>query len=210
MANPDLKPETLLNYEIGFDYTPVENFNIQLSGYYSSGYDFQYFAHTGDTVDEELPVVARENVSKASVLGTEVSVDWKILKNLSLKANYTYNVSKITEFISKTNNEQDDLTGKDIAETPPYQAYCGIFLKNKIANLSLVANYISAMWSDEFNTEKLDPYFLIDIGLEKQFRNFNFNLDIQNVLNIHYIDKKDGLAPGRFIMLELGYRFSSN
>jgi len=210
IANPYLKPEKLYNYEIGIDYKPTNNLKFQTSMYYSIGKDFQYFAHTGDTVDVDKPVVIRENLAKAEIYGVETSVDWKILTNLSLKANYTYNNSQIKKFESKTNNSCDDLTNKYIAETPPHQAYCGLFLTNKIVNFNIVSNYISSMWADEFNSEKLDAYNTIDIRLQKQIKEFRLILNIQNILDNQYIDKKNGLSPGRFIILELAYHFSIN
>lgn len=208
IANPYLKPETLINYEIGFDFMPTDNLKFQLSTYYSLGKDFQYFAHTGDTVDVDKPVLKRENLGTAGIYGVETSVDWKIVENLSLKANYTYNNSRIVEFTSTNNNPQDDLTNKFIAETPPHQAYCGIFFSNKIINVNLVSNYIGAMWADEYNTEKLDAYTTIDIRLQKQFKQFNLTLDVQNILDNQYVDKKNGLSPGRFVILEIGYHLS--
>jgi len=207
IANPYLQPETLYNYEIGFDILPTDKLKFQLSTYYSLGKDFQYFAHTGDTVDVDKPVVIRENLGTAGVYGIETSVDWKIIDNLSLKVNYTYNNSRIIEFTSESNNPQDGLTNKYIAETPPHQAYCGLFFNNKILNINLVTNYISAMWADEYNTEKLDPYTTIDIRLQKQLKYFNLTLDVQNIFDNQYVDKKNGLSPGRFIMLEIGYHF---
>jgi len=210
IANPYLKPETLINYETGLDIIPNHKLKFQVSTYYSIGHDFQYFVSNGDTVDIDKPVVRRENVGKAEIYGIETSAEMKIANYLVLKANYTYNQSKITEFNSDTKKEIENLTGKFLAETPSHQAYCGLFLTNKYINTSLVANYVGEMWADEFNTEKLDAYTTLDIRFQKQLKQFNVDLTIQNILDNQYIDKKNGLSPGRFIILEIGYHFAKS
>jgi len=161
-------------------------------------------------VDIDKPVLIRDNLAKAVIYGIETTFDWKISQNLSLKANYTYNHSQIVEFVSKTDNPQDDLTNKFLAETPPHQAFLGLYFNNKILDFNLITNYVGEMWADEYNTDKLDAYTTIDIRLQKRLNQLNVALDIQNILDNQYIDKKNGLSPGRFIVLKVGYRFSKN
>jgi iron complex outermembrane recepter protein len=208
IANPNLKPETLTNYEIGFDYIAIEKFKIQFSGYYAVGSDFQYFAHTGDTVDIDKPILMRQNVSSARIYGIETSLKWEFFKYFSLKANYTYNNSMITKYSSNSDFIGDDLTGKYLSETPPHQVFIGCDFNSKLINISLASNYISAMWTDEYNVAKLDAYSTFDIRISKIINPFKLTLDIQNIFDNQYIDKKNGLSPGRFIMMEISYRYS--
>ncbi len=205
IANPDLKPETLTNYELGLDFYPTANSTINLSAYYSLGSDFQYFVGTGDTVDVDKAVVKRQNISKTEIYGFESSVSYSPFEFLSLKANYTYNHSEIKEF-DLSGYTGDDLTGKIISETPPHQAYLGVFFTNKIIDINLVTNYVSEMWQDELNTIKLEPYTTIDIGLRKELNKITFSIDAQNILDKRFIDKKGGLSPGRFIIGKIGFR----
>jgi iron complex outermembrane receptor protein len=205
IANPDLKPETLTNYELGFDFYPTENMVINLSGYYSIGSDFQYFVGTGDTVDVDRAVVRRQNISKTEIYGFESSISYSPFEFLSLKANYTYNHSEIKEF-DLSGYAGDDLTGKIISENPPHQFYFGAFFTNKIVDINLVTNYVSGMWQDELNTLKLEPYATIDISLRKELNKFTFSIDAQNILDKRFIDKKGGLSPGRFIIGKIGFK----
>jgi iron complex outermembrane recepter protein len=203
IANPDLKPETLTNYELGFDFFPIKNLNINLAGYYSLGSDFQYFVGTGDTIDVDKPVVKRQNISKAEIYGFESSIKYSPFPFLSLKANYTYNHSQIKEF-NLSGYTGDDLTNKIIAETPPHQGYLGIFFNSKMVDINFVTNYVSKMWQDELNTIELEPYTTIDLGLRKNLKRINLSIDIQNILDKRFIDKKGGLSPGRFIIGKIG------
>lgn len=68
LANPELKPESLLNYEAGINWMPSKKLSIEPSVYYSRGYDFQYFVATGDSVEtggaDLKPVLQRQNVAR--------------------------------------------------------------------------------------------------------------------------------------------------
>ena len=83
----------------------------------------------------------------------------------------------------------------------------GVFLNNKIVNVNLVGNYIGEIWQDELNTRKLQDYTTVDLSFQKEIKNLNFTVDIQNIMDIRFIDKKGGLSPGRFIMIEISYQF---
>jgi len=204
IANPDLKPETLTNYELGLDIMPSEKLSLNMSAYYSMGKDFQYFVGTEDTVDVDRPVVRRQNISKVEIYGFESSISYSPADYLRIKANYTYNHSQIKEF-NLTGYTGDDLTDNIISETPPHQSYLGIFYSSKIINANLVTNYISEMWQDELNILKLESYTTIDLALRKTFNKLSLSLDVQNILDKRFIDKKGGLSPGRFIIGKIGF-----
>ena len=207
VANPELKPEKLNNYEIGFTAQPHRQIKIDGAVYFSQGSDFHYFIETGDTVDIDKPVLKRENISKVNVLGAEITLAVNLTNKLKLQANYSYNHSTIVEYdlLAYTG---DDITNKFISETPMHQAFAGIYYNATKYSVSLVSNYIGEMWIDEQNSDKLDDYLTID--LRAQYRTkygIAFTADIQNLFNVEYIDKKGGLCSGRFYVFELKYMF---
>ena len=51
IANPDLNPELLTNFELGYDLGFRKNLQIATSVYYSIGKDFLYYISTGDSVN---------------------------------------------------------------------------------------------------------------------------------------------------------------
>ncbi len=207
LANPELKPEYVTSYEIGSNFKPANNLLVESSIYYSLGNDFQYFVATGQIIDLDKIVLKRENIGKVNIYGFETSVKYQLNKNLLIKANYTYNHSEIVEF-NAVNETGMNLKGKFIAEIPPHQVFAGVFLKNKWVNVSAIFNYISQQWADEQNTTVIDPYSNIDLRFSRQFmKHIVCALDIQNIFDHTYIDKKGGLSPGRFIELDLGIKF---
>jgi len=210
LANPQLKPETIDNYEVGADWSPIPSLNFQPSVYLSYGHDFQYFVSTGDSIntggDKDKPILRRENVSGVRIIGAEISGRWQIIKNLRLVANYAYNNSKITSFASPAGNK--DLTGKYIVEVPRNQAFAGIWWNNPIVQVTLTFNYKDFQWNDDENTIQTGPSNTFDLRLGHTFaEKFTVSATMQDIFNTRYYDSKGNLSPGRFIMLNLAYGF---
>ncbi len=205
-ANPNLQPQTLTNYELGFNTTPFKNAQFKTAGYWSIGKDFQYFVETGDEVDGQT-VYMRENIAQVQILGAEFFFQYDFTKNLTFKANYTYNSSIIKEY-DLEKYDGTDLTGKQLIEIPWHQAFAGVFWRNKYVNTTFVANYIGEEYAEEQNVIKIDDYLTADVRFSKTIKNnFFFALDIQNIFDKVYVDKKQRLSPGRFILVELAYKF---
>jgi outer membrane receptor protein involved in Fe transport len=211
IANPELEPETLDNYEFGYDLNLWKNVKIEHSIYYSLGKDFQYFVANGDSVytggDNLKPMLKRENISKVQVIGTEISVEYAMLKNLLFIANYAYNNSTILEFYSKSNPAKD-LTGKFLMEVPPHQFFVGAYWKNRFFNASSSYSFVDAQWSDDENIIRSESRYYFDMKLSKIFyEDFTAAVTVHDILNNRrVVDTKGNLSPGRFIMLSLSYK----
>ncbi len=210
LANPELGPEYLTNYELGATLDFYDKMSFKPSVYLSDGRDFQYFVGTGDSVDtggDELkPVYQRKNVSSVRILGFEISGNYNPIRQLSLAVNYSYNNSTISDF--KADKQEKDLNGKFLIEVPEHMAYVGIDWHNKFFTTKLSYNYIGSQWYDDENTILIDAYQTIDLKLSKVFaRNYFIGLTVQNILDNKYIDRKGYQAPGRFIISEIKYKF---
>ena len=205
-ANPELQPQTLYNYEIGFNTKPLKKMQLKAAAYYSKGKDFQYFVGTGNYIDGQ-PELIRENIAEVEIIGAEISFQYDFTNQLTFKTNYTYNSSIIKDF-DLSSYTGDDLSGKQLIDIPWHQAFAGIFWKNRFVNTSLTANYIGEEYSDEQNILIIDDYLTVDLNLSKTiYRNYYLSLDIQNLFDTVFIDKKDRLSPGRFMIFEFGYKF---
>lgn len=205
-ANPELQPQLLTNYEVGFNTKPFNKAQFKTAAYYSVGKDFQYFVATGNYVDGQTELM-RENIAAIEIMGAEFFFQYDITKDLTFKANYTYNSSTITDF-DLEDYSGDDLTGKKLVEIPWHQAFAGLFWKNEIVNTTIIANYVGEEYADDQNILLIDDYLTVDIRLSKSIKkNFFVALDVQNIFDKVYIDKKQRLSPGRFLLLELAYRF---
>lgn len=86
MANPDLKPESMMNYEVSFtQYLLDKSLRMELTGYLAKGKNLvQVVPHP------ELGHGLNENTGKFTNKGIEVSADYQILENLGLNSSYSY------------------------------------------------------------------------------------------------------------------------
>jgi iron complex outermembrane receptor protein len=210
LANPQLKPETIDNYEVGTNWSPLPGISFQPSVYISYGHDFQYFVSTGDSIntggDKDKPIIRRENVSGVRIIGAEIACRWQITNTIRIAANYSFNDSRITSFDSPVENK--DLTGKFIVEVPRNQVFAGIWWNNRIIQVTLTFNFKDFQWNDDENTLKTPSSNTFDLRLGHIFaKKLTVSATVQDIFNTRYYDSKGNLSPGRFIMLNVGYGF---
>jgi len=211
IANPTLLPEKIINYEVGLTWMAHKRLSIEPSVYYSRGYDFQYFVATGDSVEtggaDLKPVLQRQNIAEVEILGAEITATWKILPNLSLSANYSFNESRILEF-NDPNNEDKDLSGKGLIEVPRDMVNAAINWQNPIINVMFSWHYLGKEWYDDENTQYIEPHSTFDLKLDKKFsKGIGLALTIDNIFNDMTVGRKGKLPPGRFIMFEVVFDF---
>lgn len=86
MANPELKPESMMNYEVSFtQYFLKRTLRCEITGYIAKGKDLiQTVPHP------ELGHALNENTGKFTNKGIEVTADYQILKNLGVNSTYSY------------------------------------------------------------------------------------------------------------------------
>lgn len=212
LANPQLKPENVDNFEVGGNWQPFSSVRIEPSIYYTIGSNFQYFVGNGDSVvtggDNLKPVIQRQNVSQVTVKGAEITCTWQVVKQLSVSANYAFNDSRITAF-DTVGKQAKDLTGKYLVEVPRNQAYTGIYYNSRILQASLVYNYKGPVWNDDENTLQTAGYGIFDVKVGKLFfQTLNINFIIQDIFNTQYLDSKGNFSPGRFFILNVSYKFT--
>lgn len=211
LANPGLKPETLINYELGLTWMVNDKISIEPSAYYSRGYNFQYFVATGDSVDtggtDLKPVLQRQNIAEIEIAGAEITALWKILDNLSLSANYSFNYSEILEF-NDPNNEDKDLTGKSLIEVPVHMANSSFSWQNKVVNVMFEWHFLGKEWYNDENTQYIEPHHLFDLKLTKKLpQGIGFAFTVKNIFDDMTVDRKGKLPPGRFLMFDVVFEF---
>ncbi len=209
IANPNLKPEKLYNYETGFNSFLFDNIELRPSIYLSQGKDFQYFVGTGDSINTGglslKPILRRENISNVLIGGGEIAINYRVSDNIIYNTSYSYNYSTITSFMVDSMSATD-LTGKKLTEVPFHQFYSGINWKNSWLNVFFNTRYIGYQFYDDENKHLIDPFWQFDINLSRDIKdNLKANLSIQDILNNKHIDKKGLLSPGRYISVSLRY-----
>ena len=94
MANPDLRPERMMNYEISIGKRFSRYLGLDITGYYSKGSDM-------------IQVVDMKNVNTGSFInkGIEVTADSHPLNNLALKASYSYLNTSLNNLTAAPRNQ---------------------------------------------------------------------------------------------------------
>lgn len=210
MANPELEPEHLNNFEAGGSFVINKYARIEPSVYYSIGNQFQYFVGTGDTVystSSPKAILKRENVSKAAIKGVEATLRINPVKSLELTFSYAYNHSVIKSF-DTIRFVAKDLSGKFLMEVPDNRFTAMLNWKNTFFNSMLVYEYTGTLYNDDENLVEMPAYYRFDARISRVFaRHYSLSLTIQNLTNNIYTDNKGNLGISRFILLEAGYRF---
>jgi len=203
IANPNLGPEYLDNYEAGISFRMFDKLSIEPTIYYSLGNDFLYYVATGDTISNR-PMHRRENISKVEIKGFEMDLKYNLNPNIYLWANYTLSKSKILEF-----NKMPELQGKALKYSPANSSSLGFIWNNRIINTSLLANFKDKQYVNDINSLEIDSYFTIDLQLSRSFidNKFTSSISIQDIFDNHYMETIDYLSPGRIITIKLKYKF---
>jgi len=204
-------PEFLTNYEFGIHFKPTSKISVEASIYYSRGRDFQYSIGTGDSIDTGgnslKPVIITDNVAKISVKGLEISAQYALSKQLFAQLCYSYNHSVIDSYHPLLVNPELDLSGKMMVEVPPQLFYAGINWTNRFISLQANCSFTDKQWFDVENTIQINSWFITNIRLSHTFsQKTEIYLDIQDLFDNVYIDRKGQLSPGRFILA--GFKYS--
>ncbi len=210
MANPELEPEHINNFEAGGSFFVNKYVKFEPSVYYSIGRDFQYFVGTGDTVystSSPKAILKRENVSQAAITGAEATIRINPLKSLELTLSYAYNHSVIKAF-DTVRFVAKDLSGKFLMEVPKNRFTAMLNWRNMYFNSMLVYEYTSPLYNDDENLVEMQAYYRLDAKISHVFaKHYSLSLTVQNLTNNIYTDNKGNLGISRFIMLDAAYRF---
>jgi len=218
VVNPYLKPETLINYELGFTYQ-TDKLQIMPSVYYSIGNDFMYYVTTGDSVNQGFkvsPVFQSRNISKVEIYGFEFGINYLICNNISLFTNYAYSHSQIKEYKLLNPLTSVDINNKFLTDVPNHSASIGCLWKNKIVNTSINAKYVGKKWvndanipDDKYGLDAQYPdYIIIDLNFRKQLLSFlETRLSVENVFDKMIYDSKNLRGCGRFITFGVNFKY---
>lgn len=217
VANPNLKPEYLDNFEIGSDYSPIKNLKLSASIYYSMGKDFLYYVSTGDSIDMGFggrPIMIRSNISNVNIYGTEFDFSYSPLPLLTVFGNYAYSQAKISDYKPLSTNDPVSLKDKYLTDVPKNSFAAGALVKTKIVNAGLSCRYTGEMFVNDQNiydeivlSDQYPAWFTVDLKLSHEFFNrINTSLNIQNILDKKVYDSKGAVGPGRFITVNVGVK----
>ena len=212
LANPELKPETIDNFEAGGEMIFLNKITLHPAFYYSIGRDFQYFVGTGDSNysgTKPKPVLKRENISEVHIYGAEINLNYTINNKWIFRLSYAFNHSKIVKY-DLTKYTGKDLTGKQLMEVAPSQLYSGLIWRNKYFTTALVFHYIAGRFMDDENLTSVGAHHTFDFKISATSwfcKNLSASLSAQNITNVIYLDNKSQLGLGRYFTAEIIYEF---
>ncbi|MBL4630266.1 MAG: TonB-dependent receptor [Paraglaciecola sp.] len=215
LSNPDLKAETVINYEIGIvQYFMSNNLRLSASVYQMDYNNLIYGTNILDVNDiDNNPVTVDINIDnnagKAQIRGYEVEVSYQAGKMLDLWANYSANDSKIIE------NENDtSLVGKKLTSSPEYSISSGMNFTFDKYFASLNGKYTGKTWSNAANTDIISGVYQTDsevwlwdlrVGVELGsyigFQKLKLGLSIENLSDKEHFDYNIGQERSSYITL---------
>ncbi|MDY0144236.1 MAG: TonB-dependent receptor [Bacteroidales bacterium] len=201
-ANPDLKPEEVISYEIGLDQKLGKNGNINITAYQSDAKDFIYRIKPLDPTSTNFE--EKTNVGEVLIRGIETEFNYKFNTQWKVLANYTYNKSTIEKFEANT-----DLEGKYLTYIPKQKASATLTYENPdIGTINAGVRYEGKHYSDDLNTESkaYESYTLFDLKLSRKItKNSQFEVSVDDLFDKGYIEYYN--SPGRVVMATLKMSF---
>ncbi|MCS7163671.1 MAG: TonB-dependent receptor [Thermodesulfovibrio sp.] len=183
--NPDLKPEKINSYEVGFrgDPLPWLNYNIAL-----------FLVDTKDKIVRVGGPRKVENAGEIRAKGIEIGLDIDFQLGFYGSLNYTFQES---EFRKYTTVAGISYKGNEIPLVPKHLLGLSLGYRAKwFGNLVLIANYSSKRFIDVANTKTLEDYFIIDAKYSRQInKHLELFLSGKNLTDKRYVEIGFG-GPG--------------
>ncbi len=202
LPNPDLKPETSISSEIGWNQFFGENVFTDVAIFYNYFWDLIEggFEQNEDQTENYLQF---NNVTEARVYGFEVNLNWQIINNrLYSHFGYTY-----------TNPHDIDL-GTDLRYRPRHIFYSDVRVHLASFVLGVDYRFLSRYENidDTFaqiipDAGERVPIHVVDIRLSKDLligsTPLSLSLQLNNLLQYNYVDVVGTIAPIRNYVLTL-------
>ncbi|RLD82741.1 MAG: hypothetical protein DRJ10_04715, partial [Bacteroidetes bacterium] len=227
IANPDLQPEKVKNYELSLGKKFGEDIFINASVYYSQ------YSNIIQEVEVTLPdgSTTNQNQSKGEgeTMGINAMANWNF-NDLTVYANYTYTLPYTLNPTDSEGNPITDTLGNPyeklrVSDIADHQVNIGAnYLLKNIVNFNLRMNFVGTRQTGEgttvpTNPESFDPYAIFNGSISYQPKNFGLTAQISvfNILDTEYfspgLDAATGVLSskmkqnGRNIHLSLIYQF---
>jgi iron complex outermembrane recepter protein len=197
--NPDLNVQRSGDFEFGIKgniINPQEEFMRKLF------FEFTFFDYT--ISDEIVPFIINQttyyrNAAKTNRLGIEAGIKSEPFEGIELTLNYTVTDFKYLYYpaviFTPSGTENADYTGNYVPSVPTnifnFILNYEFEISDKLSGLlQWDCDYISSMWVNDQNSEKVSPYFLGSVmaGMNGSFNKFNAVLYIGagNIFNKRY------------------------
>jgi iron complex outermembrane receptor protein len=185
-----VRPERLLDYEIGWKYNS-EKVKVTANAFYMN-YNHQLVL-TGALNDVGSPVFT--NSGKSYRIGLEVESTIAIMDKLILSPNITLSQNKNQDFYFQRDGVLQNIGTTDIAFSPSIVAGNGIaYLPVKNFKIALLSKFVGKQYMANIDSEtsNLDAYFINDLNItydwkiNKGLKSILFSAMVNNLLDLEY------------------------
>lgn len=207
IANPELGPEQIDNYEIGGTFWLSPRLSFSPSLYYAKGKDFLYYVATGEKMWGKQDIFQRQNISKVDVKGAEADLNYTPANGLKINLNYSYNDPRIKNFKKKT-----ELNDKILTYAPKNQVKGYILWTGSIADIMVRGRYKSQQYTSEDNSTTISGFTIWDAQVSKCFFHHRLYVggEIINIFNNRHMNTKEYMSAGRLMNVKLTIHLQHN
>ena len=207
IANPELGPEKINNYEIGGKFRLLPPLSVSPSLYYACGKDFLYYVATGEKLWGKRDIYQRQNISEVEVQGLESDVDYMPFQSLKINLNYSYNHAKIKNF-----SKNPELNDKILTYAPKHQLKGYILWTGKSMSIMVRALYKTKQYTTEDNSSSIAGFSVWDMQLSKRFfqNKLYISGEIINLFNNRHMNTKEYRSTGRIANLKLAVNINQD
>ncbi|RMX05666.1 TonB-dependent receptor [Corticibacter populi] len=173
LGNPDLKPETSTNYELGVLWAGARGFSGGATVFYNDFRD-KLNTVTTDRTWNGYTIMERVNVDSARIAGLELHANWQASRTLAFKANYTYLDSEQKSGANR---------GAPLSLTPKHTANLRAdWQAGPRTTIWAAANYYGKEYGTSLTAEAAPAYTLADLGVSHEWsKTWTINASLQNL-----------------------------
>lgn len=214
-ANPNLKPEKSLAFDLGTEYHLADGGNFKATWFITKTTDLIYqqttkvAQYTDPVINKVIDYESRQmNTGSSLARGIELAGEYPLARWLSVKGSYAYTDSRITE--DKTNT---GMYGKRVTNVPKNMATLALEARHGDWTGVLSARYVGEQFSNNDNSDVVkdvwtgySKYTVADLKAGYRItKGLKLNLMVDNLFDREYYEYYR--MPGRGVTVELAGTF---
>jgi vitamin B12 transporter len=209
LGNPDIKPESGWNKEIGFEQSYItgtdHSFTTSLTAYHNRIKDWTYW-----NPSKSYHV---ENLQQVLARGIELQLGWRHHAQLwKYGTNVGYALNK-SEQEKAYDAYSVDIIGKQLVFVPMHSGNGHAFVQYKNTRLTAQLQSISKRFTTFDNSQFLNGYTLANLMAETTISlnkiKMRFQGQVNNITNTFYLNVRNNAMPGRSFALSLTMSYDS-
>ena len=176
IANPDLNPEYLNNYELGIRGN-INNRLVYQASFFMMDFTDQITSEIIPEIDPDTPV--NQNIGETKHSGIEISLEYNFNKRFNVYTNYSYLDAKFID-----NPDYGDST---LRKTPHHMFNSGIRYGFKFGlTAALDYKFVDKYYMDNQEVNEYEGYSLVNAKLLYKWKGFVTTLAVNNIFDTNY------------------------